>query len=97
MLFFTSFNRAFRYILATTSSSKVVHLCEFLKKCVFLDPLNNDQISKLAGALEPVTYENDHVIIKQGDPGDNFYIIQEGNVKCTQMKASGREVELLYV
>ena len=32
----------------------MVTRCEFLKKCAFLDPLSNEQISKLAGALETV-------------------------------------------
>jgi CRP-like cAMP-binding protein len=73
----------------------MVHRCEFLKKCLFLDPLSNEQISKLAGALDVCTFEDGAYIIRQGDTGDCFYIIEEGAVKCTQMKASGREVELL--
>lgn len=87
--------RTFRYILATTSSSKMVHRCEFLKKCPFLDPLSNEQIGKLAGALDSCSFESDDYIIRQGDTGDCFYIIEEGQVKCTQLKSSGREVELL--
>lgn len=87
--------RTFRYILATTSSSKMVTRCEFLKKCLFLDPLSNEQISKLAGALETYCYEDGEYIIRQGDAGDAFFIIEEGHVKCTQIKSSGREVDLL--
>lgn len=87
--------KTFRYILATTSSSKMVHRCEFLKKCLFLDPLSNEQISKLAGALEECNFEDGSYIIRQGDVGDCFYIIEDGAVKCTQVKATGREVELL--
>lgn len=87
--------RTFRYILATTSSSKMVTRCEFLKKCVFLDPLTNEQISKLAGALDTIVYEDGEYIIRQGDVGDAFYIIEEGEVKCTQIKSTGREVDLL--
>ena len=68
---------------------------EFLKKCAFLDPLSNEQISKLAGALETIVYEDGDYIIRQGDMGDSFYVIEEGTVKCTQLKASGREVDLL--
>mmetsp|Transcript_5283 Transcript_5283/g.5782 ORF Transcript_5283/g.5782 Transcript_5283/m.5782 type:complete len:820 (-) Transcript_5283:366-2825(-) len=87
--------RTFRYILATTSSSKMVTRCEFLKKCSFLDPLTNEQISKLAGALETVTFEDGEYIVRQGDAADSFFIIEEGNVKCTQIKSTGREVDLL--
>jgi CRP-like cAMP-binding protein len=68
---------------------------EFLKKCAFLDPLTNEQISKLAGALETVVYEDGDYIIRQGEIGDSFYVIEEGQVKCTQIKASGKEVDLL--
>ena len=87
--------RTFRYILATTSSAKMVTRCEFLKKCAFLDPLSNEQVGKVAGALESVQYESGEHIIRQGEVGDSFYIIEDGGVKCTQIKSSGREVELM--
>ena len=87
--------RTFRYILATTSSSKMVVRCEFLKKCSFLDPLTNEQISKLAGALETVNFEDGDYIVRQGDVADSFFIIEEGAVKCTQIKSTGREVDLM--
>lgn len=69
--------------------------CEFLKKCAFLDPLSNELIGKLAGALENCSFEPDEYIIRQGEMGDSFFIIEEGSVKCTQIKSSGREVELM--
>ena len=89
--------KTFRVILATTSSAKMVTRCEFLKKCAFLDPLNNEQIGKLSGALETVIFEPNQFVIRQGEAGTNFFIIEDGSVKCTQIKASGREVELLQL
>lgn len=73
----------------------MVTRCEFLKKCQFLDPFSNEQISKLAGALETITYEDGDYIIRQGEIGDSFYIIEDGTVQCTQIKASGRVVDLM--
>lgn len=73
----------------------MVKRCEFLKKCVFLDPLSNEQVAKLAGALDVTTYEDGQYIIKQGDVGDSFFIIESGAVKCTQIKSNGKEVELI--
>lgn len=73
----------------------MVTRCEFLKKCAFLDPLSNEQISKLAGALETINYEAGEYIIRQGEVGDSFFIIEDGEVKCTQIKSTGREVDLL--
>ncbi len=88
-------HRTFRYILATTSSSTLVVRCEFLKKCAFLDPLSNELIGKLAGALESCSFEAGEYIIRQGEMGNSFFIIEDGAVKCTQVKSSGREVELM--
>jgi cGMP-dependent protein kinase len=87
--------KTFRNILATTSSAKMVKRCGFLKKCAFLDPLDNEQIGKLAGALELVEFENGAQIVTQGEVGDNFYIIESGTVKCSQRKGTGASVELI--
>lgn len=69
--------------------------CEFLKRCPFLEPLTNKQISRLAGALEISYYDKGEFILRQGESGDSFFIIEEGVVKCTQVKSSGREFELM--
>jgi mannose-6-phosphate isomerase-like protein (cupin superfamily) len=34
----------------------------------------------VADALEAVSFKDGHVIMKQGDPGDEFFIIVEGTV-----------------
>ena len=73
----------------------MVKRCEFLKKCSFLDALTNEQIGKLAGALEVTQYEDGQHIVRQGDSGNSFFIIEDGGVKCTQIKSSGREVDLM--
>eukprot|EP00606_Chrysophyceae_sp_TOSAG23-5_P001104 GSChrysophyteH2.ASY1.ANO1.1091.1 assembled CDS len=87
--------KTFRSILASTSSSQMMRRCGFLKKCTFLDPLNNEQIGKLAGAFECVSFEDGATIVRQGDVADSFFIIEEGTVKCTQIKGTGREVDLM--
>lgn len=73
----------------------MVQRCEFLKKCAFLDPLSNEIIGKLAGALDTAIFSEGEYIIRQGDQGNSFFIIEEGAVKCTQIKTSGREVDLM--
>lgn len=87
--------KTFRYILATTSSAAMLQRCEFLKRCSFLDALNNDQIGKLAGGLDLQSYADGELIVRQGDQATKFFVIQEGSVKCTQFKSSGREVDLM--
>ena len=66
-----------------------------LSKCPFLESLSKNEITKLAGALETSSYEEGDYILKQGDIGDSFLIIEEGNVKCTQKKTNGQEFDLM--
>jgi len=47
------------------------------------------EIQRLIQALEPVTYDAGDKVIRQGDEGDYFYIIREGNCSVTRL-ASGK-------
>nr|CAG8484172.1 12488_t:CDS:2 [Entrophospora candida]CAG8493199.1 8408_t:CDS:2 [Entrophospora candida] len=55
-----------------------------LRSIPFLSSLNHEEISKLAEALEPMSFENGDTIISQGDLGDYFYIIKEGHVSVSK-------------
>ena len=85
--------RTFRRLLATTASAQMMNRCEFLRRARLLRDLSNDQISKIAGALETASFQAGAYIIRQGDPGGTFYIIQDGSVRCTQNKAGTSDVE----
>ena len=87
--------KTFKYILTSTSSSTMATRCAFLKKCPFLDCLNGEQISRLAEALDISYYEEGDVIVRQGEVADSFFILEEGFVKCTQVKANGKEFDLI--
>jgi cGMP-dependent protein kinase len=87
--------RTFRRILANTASSSMMARCEFLKRVPMLQQLSNEQINKLAGALSSHSFKRGQYIIHQGAIGDMFYIIQDGTVRCTQIKAQGQEILLL--
>lgn len=40
----------------------------------------------MADALEPVSFEDGETIVKQGEAGDDFYIIVEGCAVVLQQK-----------
>ena len=61
----------------------------FLTKVPILDNLTEAERDIVADALEPVTFKKGDIIMKQGDPGKDFYIIIEGNVVCTQYAREG--------
>ncbi|EAX98390.1 cyclic nucleotide-binding domain containing protein [Trichomonas vaginalis G3] len=51
-----------------------------VKKVSFLSFLQKEQTKALIDAMFPMEFEDGKVIIKQGDRGDNFYVIQSGLV-----------------
>lgn len=46
----------------------------------------------MADALEPVCFEDGETIVKQGDDGDDFYIIVEGCAVVLQQRAKSVSV-----
>jgi cAMP-dependent protein kinase regulator len=45
----------------------------------------------VADALEPVSFEDRETIVRQGEPGDDFYIIVDGTALVLQYRAEGEE------
>lgn len=43
----------------------------------------------VADALEPVSFEDGETIVRQGEPGDDFYIIVDGTALVLQYKTEG--------
>ena len=45
----------------------------------------------VADALEATSFEHGDAVVKQGEPGDDFYIIVDGSATVTQFRAEGEE------
>eukprot|EP00127_Corallochytrium_limacisporum_P000566 Clim_evm5s19 gene=Clim_evmTU5s19 len=58
-----------------------------------LQVLSPQELSELANKLQTEQFKKDAQIIKQGDVGDKFYILAEGEVELTQ-DVSGKVIEL---
>lgn len=54
-----------------------------------LESLDKWERLTVADALEPVTFEDGETIVKQGEPGNDFYIIVEG---CATVRQKREEV-----
>ena len=64
---------------------------------LFSESLDKWERLTVADALEPVLYEDGHEIVRQGDPGEDFFIITEvqykflcNNLPSVQMLHSAR-------
>jgi cAMP-dependent protein kinase regulator len=54
-----------------------------LKSDFIFSSLHENELKPLIDAFEPCTFKAGDVIINQGDVGDYFYILKDGEVNCT--------------
>lgn len=60
------------------SQEEIDQIRAILEKCVLFEHLDEVQIHTVQEAMFPVEKNDEDVIIKQGDDGDNFYVIENG-------------------
>jgi cAMP-dependent protein kinase regulator len=74
----------FNNIVKTASIKKREMHFNFLKKVEILSSIDEYEIYKICDALKTKKYKSGEYIIKQGDVGDNFYIIEEGQAYASK-------------
>jgi len=42
------------------------------------------------------SYNTGQVIVRQGDRGDDFYIVEEGELLCTAQKSPGKKLGTIF-
>eukprot|EP00002_Diphylleia_rotans_P008655 TRINITY_DN1867_c0_g1_i15.p2 TRINITY_DN1867_c0_g1~~TRINITY_DN1867_c0_g1_i15.p2 ORF type:complete len:352 (+),score=90.66 TRINITY_DN1867_c0_g1_i15:252-1307(+) len=76
--------QTFRAILMDTTSKKRKLYETFLESVPILQTLTKWERYTIADALEPTSFDDGEYIIKQGDSGDLFYIIEKGDARATK-------------
>eukprot|EP01108_Squamamoeba_japonica_P004243 TRINITY_DN3384_c0_g1_i1.p1 TRINITY_DN3384_c0_g1~~TRINITY_DN3384_c0_g1_i1.p1 ORF type:complete len:321 (-),score=176.88 TRINITY_DN3384_c0_g1_i1:40-1002(-) len=74
----------YRRILMGTTMRKRKLYEGFLEKVPILQHLTKYERITVADALESFHFVDGEVIVRQGEPGDKFYIIVSGEVRCDQ-------------
>ncbi|KAL7063568.1 hypothetical protein AAHC03_01896 [Spirometra sp. Aus1] len=82
----------FRCIVLKSAFEKRRMYEELLNRVPILESLSAYERMSIADALRTEVYVNDSLIIKQGDPGDEMYFVEDGEVVIT-MKKVGEEAE----
>lgn len=84
----------YRRVLMSSTMKKREMYESFLNKVPILDTLQKYEKLTIADALEPARFNDGEVIVRQGDLGDVFYIILEGEAKVLQKNAVGEDEEV---
>jgi cAMP-dependent protein kinase regulator len=83
----------FNSIVKDAASKKRERFMSTLKKVPILANLGDYELSQIADALKSEEYESDQVIVKQGDTGNVFYILEEGTAKAVKDGATVMQYE----
>jgi len=83
--------QTFRKALMDHNEAYTHQNIEFLKRVDLLRPLLSSELALVNQALQEKTYKKGEVIFKQGDQGENFYIVHKG--ECEGTKTEKDEVE----
>jgi len=84
----------YRSILMETTMRKRKMYEGFLENVPILTYMTKYERVTVADALEPAFFNDGEVIVKQGDPGDKFYMVVEGEVKVLQTQGGDTSVEV---
>lgn len=60
---------------------EAARVCEFLQKCDFFRDLTPRTLTEVADKMFREDFQPGEVIIRQGDPGEKFYLIRRGSVE----------------
>lgn len=75
----------FKQIVMKASMDKRNTRQRFLNSIKLFDSIDKYQKLKLIDGLTPLTLKNGEFVFYEGDHGDAFYIIEEGEVQCLKM------------
>lgn len=83
----------FRGLLAQSSRNDRDQKLAALNQVSLFQNLSRGVISRVVDVLEVATFEKGNYIIRQGDVGDQFYIVKAGDVAITQTDDEHPDVE----
>jgi cAMP-dependent protein kinase regulator len=83
--FFRVDQRTFRSMLQKQTKKSEALKLKLLRSVDFLKELDESDIKRLADALTPRTFEEEDVLVRKGEEGDAFYILQEGEMKVSDI------------
>lgn len=85
--------KTFRYILQSQTLQTDNDTRTLLEKVPFFAGLEPTDLNKLVHAMSPLAFEKGEHLVRKGDVGDLLFVIQEGEVKVTDITVGSTDYE----
>lgn len=86
--------KVFKSVMEKTEKELLEHNLKVLRGISILKSFPEEVLVKISDLIAVEFYQANSHIIRQGDPGEKFYIVHGGNVKITKNVGQGREKEV---
>jgi MFS family permease len=83
---------AWRQLVAIDAMAKAPAELDLLARIPIFSPLPAPSLERLASQLRPITATAGAVVVRQGDHGDRFYIVEAGRLRVSVDGSAGREL-----
>ena len=77
--------QVFRSIVVGSAAKRMDQQIKFLKQVKVLNNLTEKERREVAAALTRTSFNSGQVIVRQGDRGNDFYIVEEGELLCKKI------------
>ena len=64
--------------------TEAVVICEFLRRLPLFERLSPAELTNVAGKMKSVTFDASDVVLREGESGEDFFLIREGRVGVHQ-------------
>ncbi|KAG7381784.1 cGMP-dependent protein kinase 1 [Phytophthora pseudosyringae] len=85
----------FREILASHKLNRLNRTLEVLEKIAILSKLTASEMQQVAAAMDWEDFEENAAIVRQGEVGEKFYIINKGEIVVTQLDTNTGEENII--
>jgi putative ABC transport system ATP-binding protein len=75
--------------------NEAVVICEFLRRLPLFERLSPVELTNVAGKMKGVTFDASDVVLREGDSGEDFFLIREGKVGVYQSEGGEGPVATL--
>jgi CRP-like cAMP-binding protein len=77
--------KTFRYIMQSQTKKSANEKEKLLRDIAFLSHLNTGDMQRLCSVMTPHLFNTGDCIVKKGEQGKSFYVLQEGRVRVTDI------------
>eukprot|EP00574_Skeletonema_japonicum_P014733 CAMPEP_0201717114 /NCGR_PEP_ID=MMETSP0593-20130828/2925_1 /ASSEMBLY_ACC=CAM_ASM_000672 /TAXON_ID=267983 /ORGANISM="Skeletonema japonicum, Strain CCMP2506" /LENGTH=397 /DNA_ID=CAMNT_0048207081 /DNA_START=82 /DNA_END=1275 /DNA_ORIENTATION=+ len=82
-----------KILMKTTIDVRTVNK-SFLENVPLFSSLDEYEVLTISDALHEESFEDSQTVLTEGEAGDKFYLIKEGNVVCTKLQSDGSVKEV---